>query len=80
MATIDSATHAVGAKTQRVIDTFDRYVVPNYKRFPVCLVKGEGSRMPRVRNTSTCSPAGAATCLATAQSLLSEPFRSRWRR
>lgn len=45
MATIDSATHAVGAKTQRVIDTFDRYVVPNYKRFPVCLVKGEGSRV-----------------------------------
>jgi predicted acetylornithine/succinylornithine family transaminase len=45
MATIDSATHAVGAKTQRVIDTFDRYVVPHYKRFPVCLVKGEGSRV-----------------------------------
>jgi predicted acetylornithine/succinylornithine family transaminase len=45
MATIDSATHAVGAKTQRVIDTVDRYVVPNYKRFPVCLVKGEGSRV-----------------------------------
>ena len=45
MATIDSATHTVGAKTQRVIDTFDRYVVPNYKRFPVCLVKGEGSRV-----------------------------------
>ncbi|MCE9629335.1 MAG: aspartate aminotransferase family protein [Planctomycetia bacterium] len=42
MATIDSA---VGSKTQRVIDTFDRYVVPNYRRFPVCLVKGEGSRV-----------------------------------
>ena len=42
MATIDSA---VGEATQRVIDTFDRYVVPNYRRFPVCLVKGEGSRV-----------------------------------
>ena len=42
MATIDSA---VGDATQRVIDTFDRYVVPNYRRFPVCLVKGEGSRV-----------------------------------
>jgi acetylornithine/N-succinyldiaminopimelate aminotransferase len=45
MATIDSAPAAVGATTQRVIDTFDRYVVPNYRRFPVCLVKGEGSRV-----------------------------------
>ena len=42
MATIASP---VGAATQRVIDTFDHYVVPNYKRFPVCLVKGEGSRV-----------------------------------
>jgi acetylornithine/N-succinyldiaminopimelate aminotransferase len=45
MATIDSASHAVGPKTRRVIDTFDRYVVPNYRRFPICLVKGEGSRV-----------------------------------
>jgi acetylornithine/N-succinyldiaminopimelate aminotransferase len=51
MATLDSASAAnsasaaVGGKTQRVIDTFDHYVVPNYKRFPVCLVKGEGSRV-----------------------------------
>jgi predicted acetylornithine/succinylornithine family transaminase len=45
MATLDSAVHAVGDSTQRVIDTFHRYVVPNYKRFPVCLVKGEGSRV-----------------------------------
>ncbi|HEV3006400.1 MAG TPA: aspartate aminotransferase family protein [Pirellulales bacterium] len=26
-----------------VIEMFDRYVVPNYKRIPVCLVRGEGS-------------------------------------
>ena len=45
MATIDSASHAIGPKTRRVIETFDRYVVPNYKRFPICLVKGEGSRV-----------------------------------
>jgi len=45
MATIDSASHAIGPKTRRVIETFDRYVVPNYRRFPVCLVKGEGSRV-----------------------------------
>ena len=43
MATIDSASPALGAKTQAVIDTFSRYVVPNYRRFPVCLVRGAGS-------------------------------------
>ena len=43
MATIDSAAPALGAKTQAVIDTFSRYVVPNYRRFPVCLVRGAGS-------------------------------------
>ena len=45
MATIDSASRPVGTKTQAVIDVFSRYVVPNYKRFPVCLVRGEGSRV-----------------------------------
>jgi predicted acetylornithine/succinylornithine family transaminase len=45
MATIDSAPHALGAKTQSVVDTFTRYVVPNYRRFPVCLVRGAGSRV-----------------------------------
>ena len=45
MATIDSASHAVGATTQSVIDTFARYVVPNYRRFPVCLVRGAGSKV-----------------------------------
>ena len=43
MAIIDSTSSAVGAKTQAVIDTFTRYVVPNYRRFPVCLVRGAGS-------------------------------------
>ena len=45
MATIDSAPPAVGPHTQAVIETFNRYVVPNYRRFPVCLVRGEGSRV-----------------------------------
>jgi len=45
MATIDSASPAVGSHTKAVIDTFSRYVVPNYRRFPVCLVRGEGSRV-----------------------------------
>ena len=45
MATIESAPPAVGPHTQAVIDTFNRYVVPNYRRFPVCLVRGEGSRV-----------------------------------
>jgi len=40
----DSA-HVVLPRTQAVIDTFNRYVVPNYKRFPVCLVRGQGSRV-----------------------------------
>ena len=45
MATITDAAPAVGPHTQAVIDTFSRYVVPNYRRFPVCLVRGEGSRV-----------------------------------
>jgi len=51
MATIDKPlpqagfAHLVRPRTQAVIDTFDRYVVPNYKRFPVCLVRGQGSRV-----------------------------------
>jgi acetylornithine/N-succinyldiaminopimelate aminotransferase len=29
--------------TQQVIDTFKQYVIGNYTRYPVCLVRGEGS-------------------------------------
>jgi acetylornithine/N-succinyldiaminopimelate aminotransferase len=42
MATADVS---IASKTQSVIDVFNRYVVPNYRRFPVCLVRGEGSRV-----------------------------------
>ena len=49
MATIDAmqSTDAQkpGPETQTVIKTFDQYVVPNYRRFNVCLVRGEGSRV-----------------------------------
>jgi len=34
---------AVASANQRVIDLFDQYVIPNYRRFPVTLVRGEGS-------------------------------------
>jgi acetylornithine/N-succinyldiaminopimelate aminotransferase len=37
---MNRATAATSAQT---IELFDRYVIPNYKRFPVCLVRGEGS-------------------------------------
>jgi acetylornithine/N-succinyldiaminopimelate aminotransferase len=37
---VNRATTATSAQT---IELFDRYVIPNYKRFPVCLVRGEGS-------------------------------------
>jgi predicted acetylornithine/succinylornithine family transaminase len=37
---MNRATTSTSAQT---IDLFDRYVIPNYKRFPVCLVRGEGS-------------------------------------
>ena len=45
MATIDAMPSSVGEKTQAIIDVFDRYVVPNYRRFPVCLTRGQGSRV-----------------------------------
>lgn len=45
MATIDASPASLGAKTQAVVDTFDRYVVPNYRRYPVCLVRGAGSKV-----------------------------------
>jgi acetylornithine/N-succinyldiaminopimelate aminotransferase len=45
MATLDAAAVSPGARTQAVIDVFNRYVVPNYKRFPVCLERGAGSKV-----------------------------------
>jgi acetylornithine/N-succinyldiaminopimelate aminotransferase len=31
--------------TKQTVDLFQRYVIGNYTRFPVCLVRGEGSRV-----------------------------------
>ena len=44
-----------------VIDQFHAYVIGNYTRYPVCLVRGEGSYVwdAEVIGTWTCSPAGA---------------------
>jgi len=36
-------SHSVGHSSSDTIAQFDRYVIPNYRRFPVCLVRGEGS-------------------------------------
>jgi len=45
MATIDTTPASLGGTTQAVIDVFNRYVVPNYRRYPVCLVRGAGSKV-----------------------------------
>ena len=31
--------------TEQVIDQYRKFVIGNYKRYPVCLVRGEGSRV-----------------------------------
>jgi acetylornithine/N-succinyldiaminopimelate aminotransferase len=33
------------SKSQPIIDLFDRYVIPNYRRYPIALVRGEGSHV-----------------------------------
>ena len=35
--------HVAQPSSAETIARFDRYVVPNYRRYPVCLVRGEGS-------------------------------------
>jgi predicted acetylornithine/succinylornithine family transaminase len=39
---LSQLAHASSAET---IETFDRYVIGNYRRYPVCLVRGEGSEI-----------------------------------
>ena len=36
-------THPASPSSRETIAQFERYVIPNYRRFPVCLVRGEGS-------------------------------------
>jgi len=38
-----SSTHGATRSSRETIAQFERYVIPNYRRFPVCLVRGEGS-------------------------------------
>lgn len=45
MSTIDVTHSTNGEATRSIIDTFNRYVVPNYRRHPVCLVRGSGSKV-----------------------------------
>jgi acetylornithine/N-succinyldiaminopimelate aminotransferase len=33
------------SKSQATIDLFDQYVIPNYRRYPIALVRGEGSHV-----------------------------------
>ena len=40
-----STVTAAGTRTQDTLARFERYVVPNYRRYPVCLVRGEGSHV-----------------------------------
>jgi predicted acetylornithine/succinylornithine family transaminase len=40
-----SRTLPATRSSQATIAQFDHYVIPNYRRFPVCLVQGEGSRI-----------------------------------
>ena len=35
--------HVANQSSAETIAQFDRYVIPNYRRYPVCLVRGEGS-------------------------------------
>jgi predicted acetylornithine/succinylornithine family transaminase len=42
MAVMSQLAHTTTSDT---IAQFDRYVIGNYKRFPICLVRGEGSRI-----------------------------------
>ena len=38
-------SHTAAPSSAETIAQFDRYVVPNYRRYPVCLVRGEGSEV-----------------------------------
>ena len=52
--------------SDETIKLFQRYVIPNYNRFPVTLTRGEGSYVWDAEGTaiSICSTVGAAICWA----------------
>ena len=56
-------TQVAMSKSQAIIDTFDEYVIPNYRRYPVALVRGQGSHVLDAddRRYLDLFPGGAAT-------------------
>ncbi len=38
-------TQVALSRSQATIDLFDQYVIPNYRRYPIALVRGEGSQV-----------------------------------
>lgn len=38
-------TQVAPSRSQATIDLFDQYVIPNYRRYPIALVRGEGSHV-----------------------------------
>lgn len=43
--TLNSSANIIMLSSQQTIDLFKKYVIPNYTRYPVCLVRGEGSQV-----------------------------------
>jgi acetylornithine/N-succinyldiaminopimelate aminotransferase len=43
VATSSTESRSAHSSSAEVVELFKRYVVPNYNRYPVCLVRGEGS-------------------------------------
>ena len=46
--------------SQAILDQYQKYVIANYTRFPVCLVRGEGS--PWASHSWTSSTGGPLAC------------------
>ncbi len=71
---------ATGTMNPETAELFAKYVVPNYTRFPLCLVRGEGSYVwtTRAAGISISFPVGAAIFLATARRASSKLFESKW--
>jgi acetylornithine/succinyldiaminopimelate/putrescine aminotransferase len=66
--------------SQDTIALFDKYVIPNYGRYPVALVRGEGSYVWDAEGNaiSICFPAGDATLPLPVARILGEPLRRRF--
>ena len=67
------------AMNPATLDLYQRYVIPNYTRYPVCLVAGKGPPFGTMRATVTSisSLAGAATFSVTVHRALSKRCENR---